>query len=224
MKLQLTIDHGQHDQILAVCDQLADHVDIIEIGYPILMTFGLSIISEIRSAHPDAYICADAKIFHGGTGVTGRCYDAGANMVTVLSAAPDPVIAKMVEKAREKGEQVMCDMSAAPRAFAKRTAEVDALGVDYIAVHTGFIPEYDYDLETHRSWFAPKIKPLDLAKVARRNMRNAQLALGTGINEGNIREVMTLDPEILMVGRAIFDTDDRVMAAERMRRYLPFEG
>ena len=142
----------------------------------------------------------------------------------MLSAAPDPVIAKMVEKARGYGGQIMCDMSAPARAVAKRTAEVDELGVDYVSVHTGYIPEYDYDLETHRSWFSPRVRPLDLAKAAKRNLRHAKLALGTGINEGNIREVMTLEPEVIMVGRAIFDTDDHVTAAERMRRYLPFEG
>ncbi len=224
MKLQLTIDHGKRHEVINVVDQLADHVDILEIGFPQMMTFGLELIQEIHETHPDLCICADTKIYHAGTGLMTRCFDAGVSIMTVLSAAPDPVIAKMVEEAKAHGGQVMCDMSAPARNFAKRTAEVDDLGVDYIAVHTGYIPEYDYDLETHRSWFTPKIKPLDLAKVAKRNMRKAKLALGTGINEGNIREVMTLDPEVLMVGRAIFDTDDRVMAAERMRRYLPFEG
>ena len=224
MKLQLTIDHGKRHEVLRSCDLLADHVDIIEIGFPMMMTFGLALIEEIRAAHPDLCICVDAKIFHGGTGVTTRCFDAGANIVTVLSAAPDPVIVKMVEKAKAYNGQIMCDMSAPPRNVAKRTAEVDELGVDYVAVHTGYLPEYDYDLETHRRWFTPHVKPLDLAKAAKRNLRHAKLALGTGINEGNIREVMSLDPEIIMVGRAIFDTDDRVMAADRMRRYLPFEG
>lgn len=224
MKLQLTIDHGKRHEVVQVVDLLADHVDIIEIGYPQVVTFGLDLIKELHDAHPDLCICVDAKVFHGGTGVTQRCFEAGASIVSVLSAAPDPVIIKMLEKAKSYGGQIMCDMSAPPRSVAKRTAEVDELGVDYVSVHTGFIPEYDYDLETHRRWFTPKIKPLDLAKVAHRNLRKAKLALGTGINEGNIREVMTLDPEIIMVGRAIFDTDDHVMAADRMRRYLPFEG
>lgn len=224
MKLQLTIDHGKRHEVIRAVNLLADHVDIVEIGYPQVVTFGLDLVQEIHDAHPDLNICVDAKVFHGGSGVTTRCFEAGASIVTVLSAAPNPVIEKMVEKAKAYGGQIMCDMSAPARSFAQRTAEVDDLGVDYIAVHTGFVPEYDYDLETHRRWFTPKVNPLDLAKVAKRNLRKAKLALNTGINEGNIREVMALDPEIIMVGRAIFDTDDRVMAAERMRRYLPFEG
>ena len=225
MKLQLTIDHGKRHEVIQMVDLLADHVDILEIGYPQMMTFGLELIKEIREGHPDLCICVDAKVFHGGTGVTTRCFDAGANIVTVLSAAPDPVISKMVEKARTYGGQIMCDLSAPANHVARRTAEVDELGVDYIAVHTGYLPEYDYDLETHRFFgFAPKVRPLDLAKIAKRNIRKAGLALNTGINETNIREVLELKPEIIMVGRAILDSDDRVAAAERLKRYMPFEG
>ena len=225
MKLQLTIDHGKRHEVLWMVDTLADYVDIIEIGYPQIVTFGLSLIEEIRAAHPDLCICVDAKVFHGGTGVTTRCFEAGASIVTCLSAAPNPVIEKMVAKAATYGGKIMCDMSAPARSFAQRTAEVDQLGVDYVAVHPGYLPEYDYDLETHRLWpFTPKVKPLDLAKVAKRNLMHAKLGLNTGINESNIREVLALSPEIIMVGRAILDAEDRVAAAERLRRYMPYEG
>ena len=224
MKLQLTIDHGKYHEVIAIVDRLVDHVDIVEIGYPQVVTFGLGLIEELREKHPDLCLCVDAKVFHGGTGVTTRCFDAGANIVTVLSAAPDPVISKMVEKAKSYGGQIMCDLSAPASHVARRTAEVDALGVDYIAVHTGYLPEYDYDLETHRRWFTPKVKPLDLAKVAKRNMMHAKLALNTDINETNIREVLALQPEIVMVGRGILDSDDKVMAADRLKRFMPFEG
>ena len=225
MKLQLTIDHGKRHEVIALVDMLADHVDVIEIGYPQVVTFGLGLVEELRAAHPDLVICVDAKVFHGGTGVTTRCFEAGANIVTCLSAAPNPVIEKMVAKSKNYGGQIMCDMSAPARSFAQRTAEVDELGVDYIAVHTGFAPEYDYDLDTHRFFgFMPKVKPLDLAKVAKRNLRHAGLCLNTGINESNIRDVVALGPEIIMVGRGILDTDDWVASAERLRRYMPFEG
>jgi len=225
MKLQLTIDHGKRHEVIHLVNLLADHVDVVEIGYPQMMTFGLELIKEIREAHPNLCICVDAKVFHGGTGVTTRCFDAGANIVTVLSAAPNPVISKMVEKAKTYGGQIMCDLSAPANHVAKRTAEVDELGVDYIAVHTGYLPEYDYDLETHRFFgFAPKVRPLDVAKIAKRNMRKAGLCLNTGINETNIRDVLALKPEIIMVGRAILDSDDKVAAAERIKRFMPFEG
>lgn len=225
MKLQLAIDHGLRHQILAVAQGVGPQVDIVEIGFPMIVTFGLGLVEEIRELLPNTTLCVDVKVYHGGTGVTTRCFDAGANIVSVLSCAPDPVIRKMVEKSRVHGGQIMCDMVAPPRKVAQRTAEVDDLGVDYVMVSTGFEPEYDYDIDTRRRWtFAPRVRPLDLAQAVKRNLRHAKLALNTGINESNIREVLALEPEVVSIGRAILDTDDRPAAAARFARYLPFEG
>ena len=228
MKIQLTMDHGKDFEMLRVIDALADVVDIVEIGFPQVITFGLTMVQEIRKRHPNMCLCVDAKVFHGGTGVTTRCFEAGANIVTVLSGAPDPVIAKMVEKAKGYNGKIMCDMAATPSAVGKRTAEVDNLGVDYVMVPSGYRPEYDYDLETaRRRWFRPKVRPLDLANVAKRNLRNAKLAVHTGINEENIRNVIALNPELILIGRGILEAKDdaeRVAKAQRLERYLPFEG
>ncbi len=225
MKLQLTIDHGKYHEVIQIVDTMVSHVDVVEIGFPQVVTFGLGLIQELRKRHPDLCLCVDAKVFHGGTGVTTRCFEAGANIVTVLSGAPDPVISKMVKKAETYGGKIMCDMAATPRSTGKRTAEVDALGVDYVMVPTGYIPEYDYDLESHRrNWLQPRVRPLDLAGVVKRNLHNAQLAIHTGINETNIRDVLALQPELVLVGRGILDTDDWAIAAERLRRFMPFEG
>ncbi len=226
MKIQLTIDHGKDFEVLQLVDAMADVVDIIEIGFPQVVTFGLTMVKQIRERHPDLCLCVDAKVFHGGTGVTTRCFEAGANIVTVLSGAPNPVIAKMVEKSKAYNGKIMCDMAASPSAVGKRTAEVDELGVDYVMVPSGYRPEYDYDLETARKrWgLRPKVRPLDLAAVAKRNLRNAKLAVHTGINESNIREVIALQPELILIGRGILDAEDRVAQARRLERYLPFEG
>ena len=226
MKLQLTIDHGKDYEILTALEPLADVVDVVEIGYPILVTYGLTFVKEVREKFPRVPLCVDAKVFHGGTGVTSRCFEAGANIVSVLSAAPNPVISKMVSKAEGFGGQIACDMTAAPSAVAQRTSEVDELGVDYVMIPTFYLPDYDYDLETHRNrWpWAPKLRPLDLARTVKRNLRHAGLAVDTGINESNIRDVVALGPELVLVGRGILDATDRVEAATRLKRYMPFEG
>lgn len=228
MKLQLAIDHGKEHEILRVVQRIAPEVDVLEIGFPMIVTYGLGLVEKVRELAPTTPLCVDVKVFHGGTGVTTRCFDAGANIVSVLSAAPDPVISKMVQKAQAYDGKILCDMTAPPRMVGQRTAEVDELGVDYIMVPTGFKPEYDYDIDKPRRWsFRPKIKPLDLANVVRRNTHHAKLALSTGIEESNIRQVMALDPALLVVGRAILDQvddDARVAAAARLHRYLPFEG
>lgn len=206
-QLQVVFDHGKRHELIRIADILADHTDIIEIGYPELVTFGLDIVKEIHDAHPNVKLCVDAKVFHGGSGVTRRCFEAGASIVTVLAYAPNPVIQQMVRHAHEYGGKIMCDMDGV-RQIGKRTAEVDALGVDYVSISSGYMMEHEYDLHkpTHGSIF--QLRPLDQAGAVKRNLLHAGLAIGTGITMDNINAVMKLKPEIVMVGRAIFQGDD----------------
>lgn len=202
-QLQLVYDHGKRHEIIRGCDEMADYVDIIEIGYPELITFGLGVVKEIHDAHPDLKLCVDAKVFHGGSGVTRRCFEAGASIVTVLGTAPNPVIQQMVRHAREYGGKIMCDVDGIKR-VGKRVAEVDALGVDYVSIASGFLMEHEYDLNKRNHGSIFQVRPLELASAVKRNLIHAGLAVGTGVNEENIDYVMKLNPAIVMVGRGIY--------------------
>ena len=223
MKLQAVFDHGKRHELIASAAQLADHVDIIEIGYPELITFGLDLVKEIHDAHPNVELCVDAKVFHGGSGVTRRCFDAGATYVTVLGTAPNPVIQQMVRHAREYQGKIVCDMDGIKR-LGKRVAEVDALGVDYVSIASGYLMEHEYELHKRDHGSIFQLRPLDLAQAVKRNLIHAQLAIGTGINQSNIADVVKLKPGIVMVGRAIYqdfdnpETERAVSAEEKIRR------
>ena len=230
-ELQLTLDHGKRHELIRMADLMADHIDILEIGYPELITFGLDLVQEIHEAHPDLKICADAKVFHGGSGVTRRCFEAGASLVTVLAYAPNQVIQQMVRHANEYGGTIMCDLDGV-RNLGRRTAEVDKLGVKYCHVSTGYLMEHEYDLmkPTHGSIF--QLRPLERAAAVKRNLIHASLALGTGINEGNLDEVLKYQPKIVMVGRGIYAADGayktsperQTEIADRMRTRLRAQG
>ena len=205
-QLQLTLDHGKRHELIRMADLMADHIDIFEVGYPELITFGLDVVKEIHEAHPDLKICVDAKVFHGGSGVTRRCFEAGASIVTVLAYAPDPVIKQMVKHAREYEGAIMCDLDGV-RNLGKRTAQVDTMGVKYCHVSTGFLMEHEYDLEKPRHGSIFQLRPLECAAAVRRNLIHADLALGTGINEQNLDQVLKYKPEIVMIGRGIYAAD-----------------
>ena len=226
-ELQLVMDHGKRHELIRLTDQIADHVDIIEIGYPELVTFGLDLVKEIHEAHPQVKLCVDAKVFHGGSGVTRRCFDAGASIVTVLAYAPNEVIQQMVRHAHEYGGAIMCDLDGV-RNLGKRTAEVDKLGVKYCHVSTGFLMEHEYDLMKPQKKSIFQLRPLERAAAVKRNLIHAKLALGTGITEENLDEVLKFDPAIVMVGRGISSVDGayqtsperRIEVADRMRAKL----
>ena len=63
--------------------------------------------------------------------------------------------------------------------------------------------------------------------MVQRNTHHAKLALSTGIDATNIRQVIDMKPELIIVGRAILDhadNDARAAAAAHLRRFLPYEG
>ena len=69
MMLQLAIDRPQG---LSVIRQVADLVDILEVGTPMLNRFGLAVISTVRELAPGVPILVDAKVVDGGTqGILG---------------------------------------------------------------------------------------------------------------------------------------------------------
>lgn len=226
-ELQMVFDHGKRFELLDLANTMADHVDIIEIGYPELVTFGLDLVREIHEAHPNVKLCIDAKVFHGGSGVTRRCFEAGASIVTVLAYAPNEVIKQMVRHAREYQGAIMCDLDGV-RNLGKRTAEVDRLGVSYCHVSTGFLMEHEYDLAKPKRSSIFQLRPLERAAAVKRNLIHSQLALGTGINEENLDAVLKFDPKIVMVGRAIYAVDGAykttperaVQAADHLRARL----
>jgi 3-keto-L-gulonate-6-phosphate decarboxylase len=203
MQLQLTLAHGVRHEVLRMADYMDGHVDILEIGYPELITFGLDVVREIHEAHPGLKLCVDAKVYHGGSGVTRRCFEAGASIVTVLASAPNPVIQQMVHHAHEYGGAIMCDMDGVKRP-ARRTAEVDTLGVKYVSIASGYLMEHEYDLNKRNHGSIFQVRPLELAAAVKRNLIHAGLAIGTGVNIDNIDLVMKYNPKIVMVGRGIF--------------------
>ena len=205
-ELQLTFDHGKRHELIRSANEMADHVDIIEIGYPELITFGLDLVKEIHDAHPNVKLCVDAKVFHGGSGVTRRCFEAGASIVTVLAYAPNEVISQMVHHAHEYNGAIMCDLDGV-RNLGKRTAEVDRLGVTYCDVSTGYLMEHEYDLMKPQKRSIFQMRPLERATAVKRNIIHSGLALGTGINEENLDEVLKFNPDIVMIGRAIYAAD-----------------
>ena len=230
-ELQLTFDHGKRHELIRSANEMADHVDIIEIGYPELITFGLDLVKEIHDAHPNVKLCVDAKVFHGGSGVTRRCFEAGASIVTVLAYAPNEVISQMVHHAHEYNGAIMCDLDGV-RNLGKRTAEVDRLGVTYCHVSTGYLMEHEYDLMKPQKRSIFQMRPLERATAVKRNIIHSGLALGTGINEENLDEVLKFNPDIVMIGRAIYAADGayktslerKIEVADRIRAKLHAAG
>ena len=99
MQLQVTLDTPRLDQCIEMLEQVHAYVDVAEVGNPLIIDVGLSLVEGLRAEFPQMGICADAKIVNSGHYIASHCFDRGATMVTVMGLAPDQTIEGAVASA-----------------------------------------------------------------------------------------------------------------------------
>ena len=136
--IQVSIDVTTLAEALALARGAARAgVDWLEVGTPLLLAEGLHAVRAFRSEFPDHPIVADLKTMDGAGLEAEMMFKAGANMVVVMGQAHEASLIEQVKMAQKYGGQVMCDVMLCPDKPG-RARQAEALGVDYIIVHTGF--------------------------------------------------------------------------------------
>ena len=207
MKLQLALDLVDIAGAKEILYSLHDLIDIAEIGTPFIIREGINAVAQIKTDFPDLILLADVKIMDGGDYEAKLAFDAGADIVTVLGAAPDSTILKAVKAARDYDGQIMVDMIAV-KDIKTRAKEIVDFGVDYICAHTAFD---DQDRG---------INPAEELRLLRTVVHNAKLAVAGGISIETINIVLPFKPEIIIVGGGITNNKDRRAAAVRLKEVL----
>ena len=136
--IQVSLDVTTMDEALAMAEAAVEAgVDWLEAGTPLILAEGLHGVRGLKRRFPDHPLVADLKTMDGA-GLEGEMmFQAGADMVVVMGQAHDASIIAQVEMAARYGRKVMCDVMLCPDKPA-RARRAEALGVDYIIVHTGF--------------------------------------------------------------------------------------
>ncbi len=207
MKLQLALDMFDIPQSIEILKGLADVIDIVEIGTPMIIREGVHAVKKVKDAFPDLTVLADLKIMDGGGIEAASAFDAGADIVTVLSVAENATIKEVVKTAKKYGKQVMADMIAV-RDLAARSKELDQFGLDYLCVHTAF------DVQNTGK------NPLDELKVLNSTVKNTKTAVAGGIKLSTLRETAGEAPEIIVVGGGISNQADKRAAAIEMKKII----
>jgi 3-hexulose-6-phosphate synthase len=203
MKLQFAIDTLTTEHALALAAQAAPHVDILELGTPLIKSEGLSAITAIKSAHPDKVVFADLKTMDAGELEADIAFGAGADLVTVLGSADDSTIAGAVKAARAHGKGVVVDLIGVPDKPA-RAREVVDLGAAFVEMHAGLDEQAQegYSLDGLLRDGAASGVPFSVAG---------------GVNAASIPSVQASGAQIAVAGSAIYSADDVAAAAARIR-------
>jgi 3-hexulose-6-phosphate synthase len=136
-----------------------------------------------------------------------KASEAGADIITILGAAEDMTIKGAVEEAKKQGKKILVDMIGI-KDIASRAKELDAFGVDYICVHTG------YDLQA-----VGKNSFEDLATI-KNVVKNAKVAVAGGIKLSTLPEVIKAQPDLIIVGGGITGEDDMKATASQMQKLI----
>lgn len=190
MELQLALDLVNIQEGIELVKQVEEYVDIVEIGTPVVINEGLRAVKEMKEAFPSLKVLADLKIMDAAGYEVMKASEAGADIITILGAAEDMSIKGAVEEARKQGKKILVDMIAV-KDLETRAKEVDAFGVDYICVHTG------YDLQA-----VGKNSFEDLQTI-KRVVKNAKTAVAGGIKLDTLPEVIKAQPDLVIVGGGI---------------------
>jgi len=207
MKLQLALDLVNIPQAIEVVSQVADHVDVVEIGTPVVINEGLRAVKELKEAFPNVTVLADLKIMDAAGYEVSQAAAAGADIVTILAVAEDESIKGAVAEAKKQNKQILVDMIAV-KDIKARAQELDELGVDYICVHTG------YDLQ------AVGKNSFEDLKAIKSVVKNAKTAVAGGIKLETLPEVIAAQPDLIIVGGGITGQDNLQETAAKFKELI----
>ena len=132
-KIQLALDTTDLGFALKAAWELQEYVDVIEAGTHLLLAEGLRSVSMLKSLFPEKVVLADTKIIDSGDLLAEAACSAGANVITVVSAAGQPTILKAVSAAHSAGKKVLLDHLStdwgSPDILAKARLDVDFIGL-----------------------------------------------------------------------------------------------
>ena len=227
MLLQLALDTPDAGTVRRLLDRTAGAVDIIELGTPLLIRYGVDIIAGTRRDYPGMKILADLKIADAGAVEAGLAFDAGADIVTVLGTTHPATLREAGERAKRSGGRIMADLITARGvdeavSLARR---LDRSGPDFICLHTAFDARGQGGPGGPGGQGGPG-GPGDSARnledVGRVGavVERAGLAVAGGLDPALIERLIPHGPDILVVGGYITGNADPGGAVRTVRQIM----
>lgn len=207
-RLQLALDLFQNiNQAKQCLETVADLVDIVEIGTPLIIREGIKSVTQIKTMYPGLQVLADLKIVDAGSLEAQIAFDAGADIVTVLGVAHNITIESALAQAQKFGRQVMVDLITIDN-VQSRVQELEKLGVGLVCVHTAS------DVQGQGKDTLNDIKQLQQVK------KGVKVAVAGGINPASLPGILAYSPDIIIVGSFITNNKNCRHAALKIKQLL----
>ncbi len=127
----ISLNHESLKEAITAASENVAGGNWIEIGSPLVKSFGVRAIKELRTLYPYKTIIADYKTMDTGYMEVEIAAQAGADIVTVSGHAGNHTVGDAVGAARKYGARIMVDLLDDDK---ERAKEVEKLGADYVRV------------------------------------------------------------------------------------------
>ena len=108
--LQIALDATDLSTALTAARNIADHVDILEVGTILAFAEGIKAVEVLREEYPKHIVVCDMKILDAGDILAKMAFDAGADWITVGAAAHIETIRSANRIAQAYGGEVQIEL------------------------------------------------------------------------------------------------------------------
>lgn len=105
MYIQLALDRMDINQAIQITQQVEKYIDWIEVGTSLIKEFGIKSIEAIKRAFPSKMIVADTKTMDNAVYECNLCFEAGADVMTVMGVAPLMTVEACLKEASIRGKK-----------------------------------------------------------------------------------------------------------------------
>jgi 3-dehydro-L-gulonate-6-phosphate decarboxylase len=205
--IQLALDYVELPPALAMAQIIRDEVEAIEIGTPLTKAEGMNAVTAVRELCPDNIILADVKTPDVGGLEAKICFDAGADWMTVLGAAPLVTVQLALEEANSRpGKEAIIELTGI-RDILARAREWRSIGMERMVYHRGWD-----EGNTSRLW-----EPRDRAIIEELIRMGFKISVAGALELETISFFQGVDISVFVIGRAIRETPDPAATARLFR-------
>lgn len=191
MNIQLALDRLSINEAVKITEEVRPYVNWIEVGTSLIKEFGMESVRTLRKSFPEKVIIADMKTFDNAQYEFQMCYDAGADVATVMGAAPIVSIETCMNIAEKSGKLLMIDLLNTSKDKLAKLAKYES------AIFCLHVSKDMQELEGTKQNSKINI-PDEL-----RNVKNLKLAIAGGITIDSLKDLVIDNPHVVIIGSAI---------------------
>jgi len=204
MKIQLALDRMTIEEAIEMTRGVQEYVDWIEVGTSLIKEFGTSSIRALREAFPNKVIVADIKTIDNAKYEFQLCFEAGADVATVMGVAPLVTIETCLQVAAQYGKKVMVDLL---NTNENHIRELQQYSEAIFCAHVSKDQQELAGEQTSMHRGIPK-------------STSTEWAIAGGVSLDSLHTLAELSPTVVIIGSAITKVANPAEAAKKIKEYI----